>query len=140
MRESNMSKESNRIHWLVIVFLLSFSLLGTMICHIIDLITPGEGTSVMSLSFGIIWVVTLGVLGPIQIFVFERRARKGQELQKLTAKDIIGLPFGAVNPNAKIHKWIAIPVLTVLYLVVGIFVLFLAMILIGYLVSKFAGN
>jgi len=140
MRKSNMSKESNRTHWRVIAFLLSFSFLGGVLCKIIELIISGSDLSKVTMVFVVIWCVSLAVLVPIQILVFDREERKGQMLQKLTIKDLIGLPFNAANPNAKIPKWIKIPVLSILFLLLGIFVIIVVMILVTYLISRVAGN
>jgi hypothetical protein len=143
-----MSKESNRTHRLIIIFLLSFSFLGLVLCRIIELLFLGGGQQIMKhpfwskvmIFFVIVWCVSLGVLFPIQILIFERKRRKGQSFPKLTIKDLIGLPFGAANPNAEIPTWIKIPVLSFLFLVLGIFVIFFVMLLLAYLISKTKGG
>ncbi|MGA1979001.1 MAG: hypothetical protein ABSG99_00325 [Sedimentisphaerales bacterium] len=87
-------------------------------------------------GYFVFWIV----LFPIEIFVFERKRRKGLSLPKLTIKDLIGLPFGAANPNAEIPMWIKIPVLSFLFLLLGIFVIFFVMLPLTYLISKIKGG
>jgi branched-subunit amino acid ABC-type transport system permease component len=84
--------------------------------------------------------VLLAVVVPVQILVFERRERKGQQLAKLTIKDLIGLPFGAANSNAEIPKWVKIPVLSFLFFLLGVFVIFFVMLLATYLIFKIKGG
>jgi hypothetical protein len=135
-----MSKESNRTQWKVIAFVLSFSFIGAIICRIIEIIVSKSYLSKVTMVFVVIWCVTLAVFVPIQIMVFDRKERKGQTLEKLTIKNLIGLPFGTANPNAKISKWITIPVLSLLFLLLSIFVIFVAMILVTYFTSIVVGK
>jgi uncharacterized membrane protein len=138
-----MSRDSNRTHWLIITFLLLFSFLGLVLCRIIELFFLGGERQIMKhpfwskavIVFGIVWCVSLAVLVPIQILVFDRKERRDRTLQKLTIRDLFCLPFGAANPNAKIPKWIKIPVLSILFLLLGIFVIFFVMLLLTYLIS-----
>jgi hypothetical protein len=81
------------------------------------------------------YMVLMFVLLPIEIFVFNRREIKGQVLSKFTLKDLILLPFGASNPNAQIPGWIKVPILSILFLLIGILVFFLVMLFITYLIA-----
>ena len=82
-------------------------------------------------GYMVLWFVVL----PIEIFVFDRKERKGQTLQKLTLKDLIFLPFGGSNPNAKIPRWISVPFLFILFLLLGIFVFILVMAVLAHLIA-----
>lgn len=143
-----MSKESNRTHRLIIILLLSFSFLGLALCRIIELRFLGSEQQIMKhpfwskvmIFFVIVWCVSLAVLVPIQILVCERKERKGQPLAKLTIKDLIGLPFHAANPNAEVPKWIKIPVLSFLFLLLSILVIFFVMLPLTYIISKIKGG
>ncbi|MBN1391460.1 MAG: hypothetical protein JW947_01505 [Sedimentisphaerales bacterium] len=142
-----MSKESNRTHWLVILFLSSFFMLAMALCAIIDFLFFRGGQRIIEYPFwskvlitvGAGFIVLLAVVVPIQILVFDRKEIKGQPLAPLTIQDVTGLPFNRANPNAKIPKWIKIPILSFLFLVLGLFVIFVVMILLTYLISKAKG-
>lgn len=139
-----MSKDSSRSHLFIIAFIHSFLLLGMALCGIIELFfLEGKRQLIKHPFWSKVMIAFIGgyfvfwiVLFPIEIFVFERRRRKDQSLPKLTIKDLIGLPFGAANTNAKIPRWIKIPVLSILFLLLGIFVIFVVMSLLAYLISK----
>ena len=62
---------------------------------------------------------------PVQVLYFERKARRNKPLMKMTGGDLVGLPFGACNPEAEVLKWISIPVKLLLWLLVGIIALML---------------
>lgn len=141
---NNMSKDSSRSHLFIIAFVHLLLLLGMVLCGVVELFfLEGEQqlmkhpfwskvTIALAVGLFVFWIV----LFPIEIFVFERRKRKSQSLPKLTIKDLFGLPFGAANANAKIPKWIKIPVLSILFLLLGILVIFVVMSLLAYLISK----
>ena len=72
------------------------------------------------------------VLTPIQVLYFDRKARKGRPLQKMKMSDVIGLPFGIANPDAEVPKWIKIPVLLIMYMLLTFLLLGLLLGLIAY--------
>ncbi|MHA2123433.1 MAG: hypothetical protein ACW990_19720 [Promethearchaeota archaeon] len=114
-------------HPVTIVLLLVFSFLGLLICSLIDTFfyssdevnTPSPILPLI-IFFGAIWTITLVVIFPIQILYFHRKNRDDKQLQKATIKDFIGLPLGACNPDAKVPKWISIPILGLLWLLIAI--------------------
>lgn len=114
-------------HPIPIVLLLTFSMFGLFISALIDIFfysgdevkTPVPILS-LQIFFGAIWVITLLVIVPIQILYFDRKNRDDKQLQKATIKDFIGLPLGASNPDAKVPKWISIPILGLLWLLIAI--------------------
>ncbi|MFA5239011.1 MAG: hypothetical protein WC476_04785 [Phycisphaerae bacterium] len=142
-----MSEDNNGSRWLVISFLYSFCLLGMALCGVVGLLFFRGEQRIMEHPF---WSKVLFVVGggflvlllvviPVQIFIFDRKERDSQSLAKLTIKDLIGLPFGVCNPNAKIPKWIKIPVLAILFSLLGILVIFVTMGLLAYLIHKVKG-
>lgn len=142
-----MSKNSRMFHAFVIIFINTFFLLGIALCAVVDIFFLGGGRQLMKHPF---WSkVTIALIGgyfvfcfvlfPIEVFVFDRKERKGQALPKLTIKDLIGLPFGAANPDVEIPKWIKIPVLSILFLFLGILVLFFVMLLLTFIISRYKG-
>lgn len=140
------SKEKKQSLWLVIAVMQVFSYCGLLVCYLIGKILGVEinSNSPSLLFFAVLFfsgmmIIGLLVLLPIQVLYFERKARKNKPPEKMTAGDVIGLPFGAFNPNAQLPKWISIPVKVILWGIVGIFVLFIAFLLIGLTVSFFWG-
>jgi len=148
VRNCNMSQENRISHVFVLLFIHSFLLFGIALCAVINFLFFKDGQPITKHPFWskvviafvggyfVFWIV----LFPIEIFVFERKRRKGLSLPKLTIKDLIGLPFGAANPNAEIPMWIKIPVLSFLFLLLGIFVIFFVMLPLTYLISKIKGG
>jgi hypothetical protein len=131
-------------HPITIVLLLAFSFLGLLIFALIDIFFYGGDevktpVSILSLQifFGAIWAITLVIIFPIQILYFHRKNRDNTTLQKATIWDFIGLPFGACNPDAKLPKWISIPILGLLWLLVAIFALGLILGIIAFCISYF---
>jgi hypothetical protein len=142
-----MSKEGRISHSFVILFIHSFLLFGIALCAIINFLFFQDEqpmikhlfSSKVMIAFISGYFVFWMVLFPIEIFVFDRIRSKSQLFPKLTIKDLIGLPFGTANPDANIPKWIKIPVLSILFLLLGIFVIFCVMLLLTYLISKAKG-
>jgi hypothetical protein len=91
------------------------------------------------LFFLTILLVGLLVLFPIQVLYFDRKERKNKPPELVTLDDVAGLHSGEFNPNAQLPKWISIPVKIVLWAVVGVFILFITLGLIGLAVSHFIG-
>jgi hypothetical protein len=120
-----------------------FFTLGLALCGIVELFFLKGKNQIMNHPFwSKVTIIFLGgymvlmvVLFPIEIFVFNRKERKGQVLPKFTLKDLILLPFGASNPNAQIPGWIKVPVLSILFLLIGILVFFLVMIFITHFIA-----
>ncbi|MBN2019937.1 MAG: hypothetical protein JW749_06910 [Sedimentisphaerales bacterium] len=137
-----MSKDSRISHLYIIAFVHSFLLLGMALCGIVEFcFLEGKNQllnhpfwSKVFIAFLGGYMVLLVVVVPIEIFVFGRKERKGQALPKFTIKDLICLPFGAANPNAEIPKWIKVPVLSILFLLLCILVFFLVMLLITHVI------
>ncbi len=129
-------------HLATIVLLLAFSFLGLFISALIDkfFFSDGEAKTpvpILSLQilFGAIWVITLIIIVPVQILYFHRRNRGNTTLQKATIKDFIGLPFGTSNADAKVPKWISIPILGLLWLLLAIIVLCIIMAIVAFCIS-----
>ena len=80
--------------------------------------------------FLILFVVPLIVFLPIQILNIERKGRRAMPPDKQTTSDVIGIPFGAFNPNASVPKWISFPILALFWILLVALVLGLAMALI----------
>ncbi|MFZ5832113.1 MAG: hypothetical protein ACOY3P_18680 [Planctomycetota bacterium] len=74
--------------------------------------------SVVVLVFASVFTFTLVVLFPVQILLVERGGRRKGRREKLTVADIVGLPFGAFNPDAAIPRWISYPILAVFWALV----------------------
>lgn len=107
--------------------LMTFSLLGLVFFYLIQLsFYGGKDTKVplpiinMQIIFGAIWAIILIIIVPIQVLYFDRKNRDDKQLQKATVKDFMWLFFGVARPNAKISKWIYIPVLALLWLLIAI--------------------
>ena len=87
-------------------------------------------------AFLFMFFIALMVFVPIQILYFGRKERSDRPLQKMTIGDVIGLPFGASNPDAEVPKWIRIPVLSVMYILLAILLIGLLMGLIAFLFKR----
>jgi hypothetical protein len=116
-------------HPVAIVLLSTFGFLGLLISWLIGIFFCGgkevkTPIPILSLRiiFGAIYAITLIIIFPIQILYYERKNRDNTTLQKATFKDFIGLSFGAFHGNAKVSKWIYIPILTLLWLLIAIIV------------------
>ena len=140
-----MSKDSRILRVYIFVFTHTLLVLGLAFCAIVDFFFLKGKHQLMAHPFwSKVAIILLGgyfvfwfVLFPIEIFVFSRKERKGQALPKLTVKDVICLPFGVTNPNAEIPKWIKVPILSILFLLLSIFVIFFVMLLITNVIAHF---
>ena len=118
----------------ILIFAHSFLVLGIVFCVILGFFFSFWSKAAIFLFGG---YLAYWVIASYEILVSERKERKGQALPKLTIGDLIGLPFGAANPNDEIPKWIKVPILSILFLLVGVFVFFLVMILLTNLIAYF---
>lgn len=123
--------------------LLVFSLCGLFVCRIIERSLGIENSHdrpfplfITIVFFSVIWLVGLLVLVPLCL---GHNERKSNVPEKITLRDVAGLPFGVFNPHTELPKWISIPVKIILWSVVSIFILFIAFLLLGTAVSYFLG-
>lgn len=139
-----MQSDRHTLRWIIISSLISFSFLVLAFTKAIDWLFfentrqmmqhPFWSTIVYAFSF--LFFIALMVFVPIQILYFGRKERSDRPLQKMTVADVIGLPFGASNPDAEVPKWIKIPVLSVMYILSAILLLGLLMGLIAFLFKR----
>ncbi len=69
--------------------------------------------------------------------LIQRKERKGKKLKKFAFDDLIGLPFGAANPDAEVSRWIKYPILIFLFLLIGILAIAVLGLSITYLIKLF---
>ena len=91
----------------------------------------------MYIFFVFVDIFTLLVLVPVQILYFRRKNRNDAELPKATFKDLLCLPFGACEPDAKLPKWIALPVLGFFWVLAAVFVIVILLVLLSLIIFKF---
>ena len=103
-------------------FLMTFSFIGLLGTAIVERLffesSEGKNFSFIhyfQMFFGIVWLIALVAMVPVQVLYFNRKNRDNSSLQKATIKDILSLPFGVSNPNATLPKWISIPVLAFMW-------------------------
>ena len=143
------SDYSRRLRFFIIVFLICTSSLGMVLCGSVRFLFYDSNDEMMNNSFWsaftmvsiFIFMLTIFVLFPFEILYFERKERiiKGNKLGKLTFSDLFGLPFGVTNPDAEIPSFIKYLVLVPLFLLIGIFFIFLLGISIAYVAKLFHG-
>lgn len=141
MKVSNIKNQSL---WFAITIMQVFSSCGLLVCYLagkvlgIDISSDSPSLLFFAMLFFLaIMIIGLLILLPIQILYFERKARKNKPPEKMTLGDLTGLPFGAFNPNAQLPKWISIPAKIFFWGIVGFFVLFISIVLIGIMVGHF---
>jgi len=127
--------------------LATFSLLGLVFFYLIEIFFYGgkeAKTPLPILStqiiFGAIWAIILIIIFPIQILYYERKNRDNTTLPKATVKDYIGLFFGGFRANAKVSKWIYIPVLTLLWLFVALIIVGVILAIVAFCISHIMGS
>jgi hypothetical protein len=94
----------------------------------------------MQIIFGVIFAITLIIILPIQVLYYDRKNRDNTTLEKATVKDFIWLFFGLARPNAKVSKWIYIPVITILWLLIALIIFGVIMAIIAFCVSHYMGG
>ena len=126
-----MQNNRYKLRWFIIASLISASFLGLVFTRVIGLLFFENDNQIMQhpfwsiivYVFSFLFIISLMVFVPIQIVYFERKERGDRPLQKMTLRDIIGLPFGVFNPDAKVPKWIKIPILSVMCILLAILLL-----------------
>ena len=144
MNGSKIFDRKNGFHPIFVAFLMGFSFLGLLCSALIeyfffkknDVNTPNVLFAIQ-IFFGFIWCFTLMLIIPVQILYYRRKNRVDDLMPKATIKDALGLAVGVFEPDAKLPKWIAFPILAFLWLLVGIFVIIIIGILISFFVDKF---
>ena len=131
----------NGFHLVAVAFLMVFSFLGLLCSTMIDRFffkgndadTPGLLLATQ-IFFLFIWCLTLIVIVPVQILYFRRKNRADASLPKATIKDALGLPFGVFEPDAKLPKWIAFPILAFFWLLVAVFITIVLLVLLAHFI------
>ena len=139
-----MQSDRHTLRWIIISILISFSFLGLVFTKAIDWLFFENTRQMMQHSFwstivyafSFLFFIALMVFVPIQILYFGRKERSVSPLQKMAIGDVMGLPFGASNPDAEVPKWIKIPILSVMYILLAILLLGLLMGLIAFLFKR----
>ena len=139
-----MQSDRQTLRWIIISSLISFSFLGLAFTKAIDWLFFENTRQMMQHSlwstivyaFSFLFFIALMVFVPIQILYFGRKERSDRPLKKMTIGDVMGLPFGASNPDAEVPKWIKIPILSVMYILLAILLLGLLMGLIAFLFKR----
>lgn len=129
------------LRWAIISGLISFSFLGLAFTKIVEWLFFENGRQIMRhpfwativYVFSFLFIISLMVFVPIQILYFGRKERGDKPLPKMTVGNVIGLPFGAFDPDAEVPKWIKIPILSVTYILLAILLLGLLLGLIAFL-------
>jgi hypothetical protein len=124
--------------------LILFSTLGLLLCAAIRFLFYDSyeefnaNPILFALNIVCVSLFAAGFLVPaIGFLYYGRKEREGQKLDKMTFKDLLGLPFGAFNPDAKVPWLIKMPVLGLLYVLIAILALFLLGFTISFILSKF---
>lgn len=121
---------ANHIRRLAIIG-LSLGLIGLAFCEIVQWLFFENERQMMQdpfwsktiIGFGAIFLLSV-MLVPIQVLILERRERRQQPLPKMTIADAIGVLLGgSFTREARVPNWIRIPVLAVLFLLLGVFLL-----------------
>jgi len=126
--------------------LLTIGFLGLLVCSLIDRFFLGESRENHPVFYNCLffflalYVITLLVIFPVQILYFHRKNRDDSSLKKATLKDIAAIPFGVSNPDARIPKWVSIPVYGFLWLLVSILILGLGGVIISEVTHFFNGQ
>lgn len=119
---------ANHIRRLAIIG-LSLGLIGLAFCEIVQWLFFENERQMMQdpfwsktiIGFGAIFLLSV-MLVPIQVLILERRERRQQPLPKMTIADAIGVLLGGpFTREARVPNWIRIPVLAVLFLLLGVF-------------------
>lgn len=121
--------------------MLAVGYVGLFLCFLVERfflreINTGSPIHILQLTFGAFWIVGLIALVTLQ-FRHCRKERMNQPPQKMTSSDVLGLLSGTYNPNAELPKWIALPIKVFAWLVIGVFVLFMLVLLAGLTYSYF---
>ncbi len=133
VEEQQLMKElekRNRLHWIIIISMANAGILGLFLTRVFSWVFSVELQDNLILFIFMIASMALFLGGlmfflPVQVLYFERKARRNKPLMKMSGGDLVGLPFGAYNPEAEVPKWISIPVKLLLWLLVGIIALML---------------
>ena len=129
-----MFDRKNGFHPKTISLLLAVSFIGMFFCFLVfgkNYFEMSRIGRILSAFFMSVWSFTLMLIVPVQILYFRRKNRDDSSLQKATAGDYLGLFFGAFNPDAKLSKWISIPVLGFFWLLIGIVLLGITLFIVG---------
>jgi hypothetical protein len=138
-----MFDRENGFHLKTILLLLVIGFIGMFFCFLFfeeNYFEMSRTGQILSAFFISVWILTLIVIVPVQILYFRQKNRYDSSLQKATAGDYLGLFFGAFNPDAKLPKWISIPVLGFLWLLISIIVMGIALAIISFCVEFLTGN
>ncbi len=118
--------------WIAIGGLLSFSFAGLAFCQLVEWLCFENERQMMQhpfwskaiLDFAVVFLLGLALV-PVQILVFERRERANRPLPQMRLSDVVGIPLGVYNGDARVPNWIKIPVLAVLFVLLSVFLLIL---------------
>ncbi|AQT68150.1 hypothetical protein STSP2_01305 [Anaerohalosphaera lusitana] len=109
-----------------IALLSTFAVGGLFFCWVMhNLVAEGPVARVFIGLMFFFLAVLFGmnfILVPIQILYFNRKNRDDSKLKKATLADWLMLPFGACDADAKVSRWVSVPLLVVLWVLVAIFV------------------
>lgn len=125
-----MFDKSRAFHLKTIALLFTIGFLGLFVCFAVERVFfSGDDVKIplgfrcVEIVIGGIWFFTLMVIVPVQILYFHRKNRDNASLEKVKIRDFAGVLFGACNPDAKLPKWVSVPILVFLWLLAAVFVL-----------------
>lgn len=118
-------ENKNLKRWFIIAKLIGLGFVGLLLSEVVEKLFYSSEKEMMQNPYwatlvyisAFLFIFSLMVLVPIQILGFERKQRKNQPVEKVTVSDLLGLPFGAFNPDAELPKWIGIPVLVIFWII-----------------------
>ena len=137
-----MFNKKTGFNWRIIGFLIFLIHLWLFCLAIIDYLFYDSDHTKRSDSFFslliisvIVYVVLLALI-PIQILYFERKNRDKASLKKAKFIDYVSLFFVTTDTDVEAPKWLSIPLLTILWLLIGIIALFVVLAIVSFCLAK----